>query len=151
MCPLPPVLLTYIRRAVRQLLIKESSSYCQQHGRGEHVGWASGYLHTSVHQLWKGHPWKFQDLVCSATIATSFTFFNEHSLLNRLSRSSPTPCQCGYRRASKGINRNQDLPWALQWISIQFWPSYLEAVALKGWLLCLLKCIFRIALGWFTG
>lgn len=34
----PPVLLTYIHRAVRQLLIKESSSNCQQHGHGEHVG-----------------------------------------------------------------------------------------------------------------
>lgn len=47
----PPVLLTYIRRAVRQFLIKDSSSDCQQHGRGEHMDWASGYLHTSVYQL----------------------------------------------------------------------------------------------------
>lgn len=161
----PPVLLTYIHRDVRRPLDRDSSSNCQQCQHGEHMGQTSGYLYTSVHQLWKvitGNSNQF--LPCSVTIGASFmssmniateSHFTDMSrcLLNRLPRSSSTSCQYGCRRASKGINRNQDLQWALQLISLQSWPVS-RRCGLEGMTTMLTEMVhntLRIALGWFSG
>lgn len=161
----PPVLLTYIHRDVRQPLDRDSSSNCQQ-ANMENTWGRQAVISTlqsiNFEKYITGN--SNQCLPCSVTIGASFTssmniatesHFTDMSrcLLNRLPWSSSTPCQYGCRRASKGINRNQDLQWALQLISLQSWPVS-RRCGLEGMTTMLTEMVhntLRIALGWFSG